>query len=114
MSCKSQLAGCTSSQHGDHRSEGCHDGTDNFKQEEGAEDMGFDPNGYEGVEELASLPSTTAFLLPPHIKAARIMYHYEQQEQQCYTCDKTGHFSHDYPVWLQALKNKKGLNSKGY
>ena len=43
---------------GDHRSEGCHDGTDNCEMEEGMEDMGFD-------------------------------------------------FSHDCPVWLQALKDKK-------
>ena len=98
---------------GDHRSKGCHDRTDNYELEEGAEDMGFDPNDYEGVEELASLPSTTASLLPPHIKAAKITYHYEQEEQRCYTCDETGHFSHDCPVWLQALKDKKGLNSKG-
>ena len=66
---------------GDHRSKGCHDGTDNCELEEGAEDMGFDPNDYEGVEELPSLPSTTASLLPPHVKAAQIAYHYEQQEQ---------------------------------
>ena len=49
---------------------GCHDGTDNCKLEEGTEDMGFGPNDYEGAEELPSLPSTTASLLPPHIKAA--------------------------------------------
>ena len=97
----------------DHRSEDCHDGTDNCKLEEGVGDMGFDLNDYKGAEELPSLPSTTAFLLPPHVKAAQITYHYEQQEQQCYTCDETGHFSHNCPVWLQALKDKKGLNSKG-
>ena len=34
------------------------------------EDMGFDLNDYEGVEELPLLPSTTASLLPPHVKAA--------------------------------------------
>ena len=66
---------------GDHRSKGCHDGTDNCKLEEGVEDMDFDPNDYEGVEELLSLPSMTASLLPPHIKAAQIVYHYEQQKQ---------------------------------
>ena len=76
-------------------------------------ETGFDPNDYEGVEELPSLPSTTASLLPPHVKAAQIAYHYEQQKQQCYTCDETGHFSCNCPVWLQALKDKKGLNSKG-
>ena len=98
---------------GDHRSKGCHDGTDNCKLEEGMEDMGFDPNDYEGAEELPSLPFMTASLLLPHVKAAQITYHYEQQEQWCYTCDETGHFSCDCPVWLQALKDKKGLNSKG-
>ena len=38
------------------------------------------PNDYEGVEELSSLPSTTS-LVPRHVKAAWITYHYEQQEQ---------------------------------
>ena len=76
-------------------------------------DVGFDPNNYEGVEELSPLPSATASLLPPHVKAACIAYQYEQQEQWCYTCDETGDFSHECPVCLQALKDKKGLNSKG-
>ena len=67
-------------------------------------------NDYEGAD---SPSSTTASLLPPHIKAACIAYHYEQQEQQCYTCDQTGHFTQDCPVCLKALKDKKGLNSKG-
>ena len=96
----------------DHRVD-CHNGTDNGNLEEGVGDMGFDLNDYEGMKELPSLPSTTASLLPPHVKAAWIMYHYEQQEQQCYTCDETGHSCHDCPVHLQALKDKKGLNSKG-
>ena len=68
------------------------------------------PNDYEGAD---SPSSTTASLLPPHVKAARIVYHYEQQEQQCYTCDQTGHFSRDCPVCLKGLKDKKGLNLKG-
>ena len=55
----------------------------------------------------------TASLLPLHVIAARIVYHYEQQEQQCYICDETGHFSQDCPVCLKALKDKKDLNSKG-
>ena len=64
----------------DHRVD-CHDGVDNGDLEEGVGDMGFDPNDYEGAEELPLLPSTTASLLPAHIKAAQIAYHYEQQEQ---------------------------------
>ena len=97
----------------DHRAGDYHDSTDNCDLEEGMGDMGFDLNDYEGAEELPSLPSTTASLLPPHVKAAWIMYHYEQQEQRCYTCDETRHFSHNCPVQLQALKDKKGLNLKG-
>ena len=96
----------------DHRVN-CPDGTEGGDLDDGVGDMGFDPNNYEGVEELSSLPSATASLLPPHVKVAHIAYHYEQQEQQCYTCDETGHFSHDCPVCLQALKDKKGLNLKG-
>ena len=76
----------------------------------GTDDGGFDPNDYEGMD---SMSSTAASLLPWHVKAACIAYHYEQQEQQCYTCDQTGHFSWDCPVCLKALKDKKGLNSKG-
>ena len=60
------------------------DGMDGSNLEDGAGDGGFDPNDYEGVGDSPS-PSTTASLLPPHIKAAHIAYHYEQQEQQCYT-----------------------------
>ena len=77
---------------------------------DGADDGGFDPNDYEGAD---SSSSTTASLLLPHVKAAHIAYLYEQQEQWCYTCDQTGHFSWDCPVHLKALKDKKGLNSKG-
>ena len=76
---------------------------------DGADDGGFNPNDYEGVD---SPSSTTTSLLPLHVKAARIAYHYEQQEQRCYTCDQTGHFLWDCPVHLKALKDKKGLNSK--
>ena len=36
----------------DHRVD-CPDGTDNGDLEEGAGDMGFDLNDYEGVEELS-------------------------------------------------------------
>ena len=86
------------------------DHADHSNLGDGADDGGFDPNDYEGVDPPSS---TTASLLPPHIKAAHIAYHYEQQEQQCYTCDQTGHFSWDCPVRLKALKDKKGLNSKG-
>ena len=59
----------------------CPDGMDGSDLEDGAGDGGFDPNDYEGVEELLPLPSATASLLPPHVKAAHIVYHYEQQEQ---------------------------------
>ena len=76
----------------------------------GADDGGFDPNDYEGAD---SPSSATASLLPLHVKAAHIVYHYEQQEQRCYTCDQTGYFSWDCPVCLKALKDKKGLNLKG-
>ena len=91
----------------------CPDGMDDSNLYDGVGDVGFDPNDYEGMEELSSLPSATASLLPPHVKAAHIAYHHEQQEQWCYTCDETGHFSYNCPVGLQALKDKKGLNSKG-
>ena len=86
------------------------DQVDDSNLGDGADDGGFDPNDYKGAD---SPSSTTASLLPPHIKAAHIAYHYEQQEQWCYTCDQTGHFSWDCPVCLKALKDKKGLNSKG-
>ena len=64
----------------DYRAEDYHDGTGNCNLEDGEEDTGFNPNDYEGVEELSSLPPTTS-LLPPHVKAAWIVNHYEQQEQ---------------------------------
>ena len=88
------------------------DSMDGSKLEDGVGDRGFDLNDYEDAGDSPS-PSTTASLLPPHVKAAHIVYHYEQQEQRCYTCDETGHFSCDCPICLQALKGKKGLNSKG-
>ena len=87
------------------------DCVDDSNLEDGAGDGGFNLNDYEGVDSPS--PSTTASLLPPHITAVCIVYHYEQQEQWCYTCDETGHFSWDCPVCLKALKDKKGLNSKG-
>ena len=71
----------------------------------------FDLNDYEGEDSPSS--STTTSLLPLHVKAACIVYHYEQQEQRCYTCDQTGHFSWDCLVHLKALKDKKCLNLKG-
>ena len=59
----------------------CPDGMDGSNLEDGVGDMGFDPNDYEGAEELSQLPSATASLLLPHDKTAHIAYHYEQQEQ---------------------------------
>ena len=64
----------------EHRVKDYHNGADDCNLDDGEEDMGFDPNDYEAMEELSSLPSTTS-LLPPHVKAAQIVYHYEQQEQ---------------------------------
>ena len=86
------------------------DCVDDSNLEDGAGDGGFDLNNYEGAD---SPLSTTVSLLPLHVKAAHIAYHYEQQEQRCYTCDQTRHFSWDCSVHLKALKDKKGLNSKG-
>ena len=86
------------------------DHADDSNLGDGADDGGFDPNDYDGAEPPSS---TTASLLLPHVKAAHIAYHYEQQEQWCYTCNQTGHFSWHCPVCLKALKDKKGLNSKG-
>ena len=64
----------------DHRVD-CPDGMDGGNLEDGVGDVGFDPNNYDGVEELSPSPSTTAPLLPPHVKAVHIAYHYEQQQQ---------------------------------
>ena len=86
------------------------DHADDSNLGDGADDGGFDPNDYEGTDPPSS---TTASLLPLHFKAAHIAYHYEQQEQRCYTCDQTGHLSWDCPVHLKTLKDKKGLNLKG-
>ena len=62
------------------RVEDYHDRVDNCELKEGGGDMGFDPSDYEDMEELPSGASTSS-LLPPHGKAAQIVYHYEQQEQ---------------------------------
>ena len=59
----------------------CPDGMDGSNLEDEAGDGGFDLNNYEGAEELSPSPSATASLLPPHVKAACIAYHYKQQEQ---------------------------------
>ena len=61
------------------RIEDHHDGVDDCELDGGGGDMGFDPSDYEGIEELPSTVPTTS-LLPPHVKAAWIAYHYEQQE----------------------------------
>ena len=64
----------------DHRVN-CPDGMDGSNLEDGVGDVGFDPNDYEGVEELSPLPSVTTSLLPPHVKAAHIAYHCGWQGQ---------------------------------
>ena len=70
------------------------DEADDSNLGDGADDGGFNLNDYKGADPTSS---TTTSLLPLHIKAARIAYHYEQQEQRCYTCDQTGHFSQRLP-----------------
>ena len=62
------------------RVEDYHNGANDCELEGGGGDMGFDPSDYEGIEELPSVASTSS-LLPPHVKAAWIAYHYDQQEQ---------------------------------
>ena len=57
------------------------DHVDDSNLENGAGDGGFDVSDYEGADSPS--PSTTASLLPLHIKTAHIVYHYEQQEQWC-------------------------------
>ena len=62
------------------RIEDYHDGVDSCELDGGGGDMGLNPSDYEGIEELPSSASTTS-LLPPHVMAVQIAYHYEQQEQ---------------------------------
>ena len=50
------------------------DHVDDSNLGDGADDGGFDPNNYEGMDPPSS---TTASLLLPHVKAAHIVYHYE-------------------------------------
>ena len=73
---------------GDSGGDGADEADDGNLGEE-VDDAGFDLSNYKGAD---STPSTTTSLLPPHVKAAHIVYHYEQQEQPCYTCDQTGTF----------------------
>ena len=60
----------------DHRVN-CLDGTDDSNLEDGVGDMGLT----QMIMKVSPLPSTTASSLPPHVKAAQIVYHYKQQEQ---------------------------------
>ena len=53
-----------------------HNRADDCELEGGGGDMVFNPNGYEGIEESPSGASTSS-LLPPHVKAAQIAYHYK-------------------------------------
>ena len=74
----------------------------------------FNADDYKGLEEfMGPNPPGIASdaLLPPHVKAAKVAYHYEQQEQRCYTCDEMGHSWHNCPRWLQAAKDRSNLNS---
>ena len=74
----------------------------------------FNTDDYIGQEEymgLQSIPGES--LLPPHVKAARIVYDYEQQEKCCFYCDETGHFAWDCPKRLKDEKEKGNLNAKG-
>ena len=74
-----KLARCESNKPGKTLEGDGADEADDGNLENGADDWGFDLSNYEGAD---STPSTTAPLLPPHVKAARIAYHYEQQEQR--------------------------------
>ena len=65
----------------------------------------FNLGSCEGLEDPLGLMVDR--LLLPHVKVAKVAYHYEQQEKRCYYCDKTGHFSWNCPKHLQALKIKK-------
>ena len=56
------------------RVEDYHNGADDCELDGGGGDLGFNPSNYEGMED--QLPSATS-LLPPHIKAAWIAYHYK-------------------------------------
>ena len=62
------------------RAEDYHEGADAGELDGGGGDTGFNPTDYVGIEELPSVAPTTS-LLPPHVKAARIVYHYKWQEQ---------------------------------
>ena len=76
----------------------------------------FNSDDHEGLEELMGTnPPGVApdMLLPPHVKAAKVAYHYEQQEQWCYTCDEIGNFWCNCLRWLQAVKDRSNLDSKG-
>ena len=63
------------------------DHMDDNNLEDGAGEGGFDPNDYEGAD---SPLSTTASPLPPHVKAARIAYHYESRSSSAILVNRQG------------------------
>ena len=92
-----------------HRAEDCHDGTDNCDLEEGTGDMGFDLNDYEGAEELPLLPSLLSLCSHPMLKQPGSHTIMNSRSSNATPLMRLGNYS----VWLQALKDKKGLNLKG-
>ena len=74
----------------------------------------FNPDDYEGLEEFRGInPLGVALdaLLPPHVNAAKAMYHYDQQEQRCYTCNETGHFACNCKFKLQRGAESGGMEA---
>ena len=48
----------------------------------------FNPDDYEDLEDPSSL--IVDELLPPHVKVAKVAYHYEQQEKSVITVMRLG------------------------
>ena len=87
------------------------DQVDNSNVGDGADDGGFDPNDYEGVD---SPSSTTASLLPLHMSRQPVLCTTMNSRSSGATpVTKQGISCGTAPVCLKALKDKKGLNLKG-